>query len=223
MAYMKTSVSGFLTLQQQLQVLRMKPSQRKQLLKKTARAVQKNSRKRIREQKDLHGKSFAPRSRAGGKSNRRKMLRGLSKQMVNYATPGKGVVSFKTAKAGRIASEHQYGATKIMTAAKMQQLHGAREDGSATRQQAKALKAEGFKRPRGKGKGYTRATVRWITENMSQAQAGLVLRKLRAAPAPKAWAIPIPARSFLGSTESEQQKLVQDIFEQTRKSMRAKK
>lgn len=143
--------------------------------------------------------------------------------MVDYATPVQGVVKFKGA-AGRIAKEHQKGLPTRMTARRAQKEKGKPDySAPATRRQASALKEAGFKRPREGGNGYSKATIKWITNNMTLGQAGLVLRMLTESEAKQSWVIELPARSFLGTTESERRELVQSTFEDTRQKMKAAK
>jgi len=216
---LNVSVSGHLTLKQQVSVLSMSPRERKQLNKEMVREVKKNSRRRLREQRDLDGSPWAQRK---GRS-RKKMLRRLSKHMFEYATATEGVVRFR-GNVGRVAKEHQDGVATKMTAQKAAKRYGKPNyDEPATRRQAKQLKQAGFKRPRKGGGGYSNATLRWITENMTSGQAGLVLRELEGTASKRSWDIELPSRSFLGATEDERREQVQTIFERTRQKMNAAK
>lgn len=210
---LRISVSGHLSLKQQIQVLAMTSSERKRLNREMVREVKKNSRKRLRKQRNLDGSPWA--SRKGG--GRKKMLRRLSKHMFEYSTPNEGVVKFR-GNVGKVAKEQQEGLPTRMTAQKVAKQYGKPDyDAPATRRQAKQLKQAGFKRPRVGGQGYSRATIRWITENMNQGQAGVVLRKLEDTESKQSWDIELPARSFLGTTENERREQVQTIFERTRR------
>lgn len=73
--------------------------------------------------------------------------------------------------------------------------------GGATRAQAKALKDEGFRvfarrinpnAPIGK---LRKPSMRWVQNNLSQEQAGLILRQMRGAPK-ESWETVLPARPF---------------------------
>ncbi|RZV17346.1 hypothetical protein EOJ41_15160 [Vibrio alginolyticus] len=81
-------------------------------------------------------------------------------------------------------------------------------EGGATRAQAKALKEEGFKvfarrinpnAPIGK---LRKPSQKWIRDNLSQEQAGLILRQMRGAPK-ESWTTELPARPF---TQVDKQK-----------------
>ena len=72
----------------------------------------------------------------------------------------------------------------------------------ATRDQAKALKAAGFKvwarainpgAPVGKLK---RPTLKWIVENLSVEKAGFILRTLRNTDPKQSWNVKLPRRPF---------------------------
>ena len=54
-----------------------------------------------------------------------------------------------------------------------------------------------------KGKGWKKATLKWITTNLSQQQAGLILRTLRDEESKTRWTIQLPERSFLGQNQVE--------------------
>jgi len=205
-------VVGQLKVNQRLALLQLPPAKRKRLTGQIARKVRVNSRKRLRQQKDLAGRSWAPRK----SKSRRKMLRGLSKRMTAKGTSAEAITSFNNFAVARIARAQQDGSTEVMTAAKMRKLHGEPDyDAPATRAQAKALKAEGYKVRRKGGKGYKNATIRGITETLTQGQAGLILRDMRDKTSRQSWAIRLPERSFLGADEKEINEMVQGVFNKT--------
>ncbi|MFA0607263.1 hypothetical protein [Vibrio amylolyticus] len=72
----------------------------------------------------------------------------------------------------------------------------------ATRKQAVALKKLGFKTwarrinptaPKGK---LRKASIRWIQNNLSEAQAGRLVRELRTEPPKQTWQTVLPKRQF---------------------------
>jgi len=98
-------------------------------------------------------------------------------------------------------------------------------DAEATKAQARALLKEGFKRPVGKyrsgaKKGQRknrRVSQKWIMENMTLGQAGLILRLLRdEAESKKAWELTVPARPFFGLRKADatelSDRLIKTIF-----------
>lgn len=216
----QTDLFGALTLKRQLDVLAMPKGLRKRILKKMATGVRKNSRKRIRNQRDLDGNRFASRK----KRKRGKMLRGFARQLVAYSNENQAVVTIKNPGIGAMAKKHQVGDTATMTKEKMARGRGEPDyDGPATRRQAKALKQEGYRKPRAGGKPRAKATIKWITENLTLGQAGLILRSMRGSEGKDSWVIKLPARSFLGATASETSDLVNTIFDDTRTAIAAAK
>lgn len=216
MSGLTLDVSGVLTLQQKVKLLNLKPSQRRLILRKVALSVRKASRKNIKEQRQIDGSAFAKRK---GR-NRRKMLRGLAKTMVAYANDSQGFVTWKSHTAGRIAKAQHDGISETMTAAKMQKLHGRPDyKAPATRQQAKALKKAGYKAKT--ANGFKNVTLKWITENLTVGQAGMVLGKLEGSVAKRRWDIPLAARPFLGVDNTEYKQLVQGIVNDVLKPVKA--
>ncbi|GLS26161.1 phage virion morphogenesis protein [Marinibactrum halimedae] len=220
------SVSGALDLKRQIQLLELSRKNRRRVIKKITRSVQKNSKARIRTQKDLDGRKFAPRKRKdrkGSKRRKRKMLRGLSKQLKNWATAEKGTVGYQSRKTAKIAHRHQQGHEHRYDSGKQREFDKAYYDDPATKKQAVALKKEGFKRPRKNGKGYANASIRWIMENYTIGRAGLILSEMRgtskAAKERKASGkqkvIVTPARSFLGVDEPEINEHIRTVFDET--------
>ncbi|MCO1336391.1 hypothetical protein MO867_18825 [Microbulbifer sp. OS29] len=168
------------------------------------------SRKRLREQRGLDGKSWKKR-----KNGKKKMLRGLSKKMRARSVGLSGEVFFANGKTAEIAYQHQHGMPEEWTGKKAEKVYGKPDyKDPATRYQARALKKEGYKvrLPNGRKK---KPTMRWIMENLSLGQAGLILRILRDDPGESRWVIELPDRSFLGTTRQEIDKLASMIFDET--------
>lgn len=120
---------------------------------------------------------------------------------VRYGANSAGVY-FTGDNSGKIARAHQEGVS--LDASKPKGSGAQNKEGPATRNLARALIAEGYKIPRGKGKGSKRPSIKWITENLSINQAGFLLRDLKGSSSKSTWQIDLPARSFLGQTVSEQ-------------------
>lgn len=197
-----------LGLTKQLALLRLSAQKRTRLLKQLGRYERKLARKRIREQKDVDGKNFAPRS--NGKKD--KMLKRLGKGLEPYVVDNKSRLELKHKNklTGRMAAAHQYGVTEKMTAARMKRIHGKPDyDAPCTRGQAKALIKLGAKSRKAKGKGYRRATIKEIMETMTNGQAELALESMRSKQPKQKWNIPLEPRPFLGdSTDAVQAQLV---------------
>lgn len=200
----KIDLSGDLHLRRQLDTLNVPAAKRRRLAVQLARKVRVFSRKRLREQRGLDGAAWQKRKRGN-----KKMLRGLSKRLFAQGAGGGAVVRFYGL-TGSIAYRQQHGLDEVMTASRMQKIHGKDDqDKPATKQQARALREEGFK---GRVNGRLRkVSLSWISEHFTQAQAGIVLRQLRDEKAKQSWTIPLPARSFLGVTEAERQQLTTEL------------
>jgi phage virion morphogenesis protein len=209
------NVVGMLPLKRQLELIKMPASQRKRMMYRIGKRVERDSKRRIRQQRDLAGRAFTPRSSQSKK--RTKMLRKLGKELKTYTRSStEAVVGFKRQSSARIAAKHQYGHEEIVRANK-QPASSAFYDKPATRKQAKALRDAGFKIKKAKGRGTKAPTLRWITENLTIGQAGYVLRALRewAGDLPlDSWKTVLPARSFLGATAQDIADYTDDIFKQ---------
>ena len=184
----------------ELKLLLLSPQKRRRILRGAGRKVRRDSRQRIRGKKDLTGKTWQ------GRSNGRKtrMLKKLGKHLQVQTSPHAAKVTFANKRLGQIARAHQDGINQTMTADEAASKYGTPKDGAkATKQQAKALREEGYKIRRNKGKGWKKATLKWITTNLSQQQAGLILRTLRDEESKTRWTIQLPERSFLGQNQVE--------------------
>jgi len=161
---------------QQLELLTLNPRKRRRIMRGAARKVRRNSKARIRNQKDLAGKNWQQRS--NGKKQR--MLRKLGKHMQARSTPDNAQVTFGGSVAGKIARAHQEGADLEMTASEAARKYGTPDyKGDATQGQAIALRQEGYKIRRSKGKGWKKASVKWIKDNLNRGQAGKILRIMK--------------------------------------------
>lgn len=191
---------------EQLAFLQLNPRKRSNILRGAIRAVRRGSKERITRQKDLTGKTWQ--GRANGK--KKKMLTKLKRNMKVYYRPNDAGVFFKGGNSGKIARAHQEGIS--LDAGKPKSSTAQNKEGPATRNLARALIAEGYKIPRGKGKGSKRPSIKWITNNLSINQAGFLLRELKGSSGKSAWKIDLPARSFLGQTVAEQKEQMNFIL-----------
>jgi hypothetical protein len=214
---MRKQLTGAKNLKRQLSILTMPPAERQRKNKILARKAMSFSKKRVRFQRGLDGMPWAPRK----SRSKKKMLKGLSREMKAFATADTGTVAYKSYVTGKIAREQQEGINKVFTKAKAQQRYGKPNyDAQATTSQAKALRNEGYKIRRNKGKGYKKATLKWIKENMTLGQAGVILRSMRDSEKKTSWVIPLPARSFLGANAGEREQMMDFIFNDTRQQLK---
>jgi len=208
----RLDVTGQLKLKQRLALLTLPAAKRKRLLGQLGRKIRTESRKRLRAQRDIKGHAWAPRKN----KSTRKMLRGLSKHMVVYPSAKAVDITFKNGLVGRIARKQQEGIDEVMTREKMQRLHGQPDyQAAATRNQAKALRAAGYQINRAGGKGKKTPTLKWVVENLTVGQAGLILKTLQGTSTKSRWVISLPARSFLGANKKNINEMVQTIFDNT--------
>ncbi|MHC9057788.1 hypothetical protein [Pantoea sp. y20] len=156
------------------------------------------------------GTPWAPRKRGKGK-----MLRGLPKLLAVREMPEiQGVRIYlrggnyrngaRPIAAGLVGAVQQEGAKISMTASNAPRKQQANKP--ALPRQAKRLRALGYKVR--KGKGWVKPTSKHIIANMSMAQAGLLIRKLKGTPAKRTWTIDLPGRVFLGVNDEEFNKIL---------------
>jgi phage gpG-like protein len=214
MSAIKIDVFGALSIEKRLALLKLPPAKRRQLLGGIGREIKRQSIRNLKAQRDVEGRAWAPRKRG----NDRKLLRRLSRQVAaNFTTPDFVVVGFK----GAVAYQQHEGVTQVMNAAKMQREGDANNaDSPATRKQAKALRDEGYTVKVKGTKKWRKPSLKWITENIQQKQAGLILRVLREQAPKKAWITSVPARSFLGATQQQVNTFVETIYDNTINSRR---
>ena len=214
---------GRLKWNEQLDILRLEPKDKRRLVKMMATDVRKDSRQNIKQQKTVSGAPMAPRK---NKKNKRKLLRRMGRPMVVYNKSNEeAVVTFKGSKA-YVPSKHQHGSTERMTATKAAKRAGTPDyDAPANRAQAKSLIEEGYRLPvpgkRGRKK-LKRVSQKWIRENMTIGQAGLILRMLRDDQGKQSWTIKTPARPFLGADERDAQQMLDSLARTSLARLRAK-
>jgi len=213
MSKIKVDVVGLLPMKKQMSLLLMPARKRQRLMARVAKKVIRQSKKRVRDQRDLNGVAFPTRKR----KRARKMLSKLVKQLKVVQANGTGAtVGFSNPVVGKIAADQQYGKKTVMTARGMATRSKESYNLPATRKQAKALIDAGFKVKRAKGKGTKSPGIKHIVSNYSQGQAGATLKKLRIWAGDKpltSWVTQLPARSFLGATATDVQQYVEQIFD----------
>ena len=207
-----------LKLKNQLAVLSFSPRERTRYVNGVAREIIKDSRKNLRQQRTVSGSSMEPR-----KNGKRKMLRKMGKALIAKKT-GKFSrdITWKNGRKAQIAYRHQYGVSETFHAKQQDKKQKSRErnDKPATRTIAKQLKAEGYKHPVKGKRGkilLRRVSVKWIMQNMTNAQAALLIHILRGDPSPRSrtWKIEVPARPFLGVTPEKADQFLTDLAQQT--------
>lgn len=213
----------------QIKAIKQPPQVRKRFFSDTGREVVKNTRGRIMRQKKLGGGSFAP--SADGKN--RKLLKNMGKGLRYYPTPNGVKVTWPNGLQAKIARGHHEGFTEHYTASRAAK-EGKRRgepdyDAPATADQADALIEESYRRYSGKYKGgknkgkarTQRVSKKWIRENMTVGQAGLILRDMRDKESKKSWDLKVPARPALGMEKSKADQLLEKLANETRERMKA--
>lgn len=191
-----------LRLGQQLDVLTMGPRNRRRLVRQMLGEVKKDAKTNIRKQRTVDGSAMKRRASKGKK----RMFRNMPKNMtVKLKNDHSGVLTWKHSGQARTAYRHHHGIDEQYSARRAEKRYGRPNyKGPATKHQARALNKEGFRRrvARTRGKGgavLKKVSQKWIMDNMTLGQAGLVLRMLRGTTkTQQSWKIKTPARPFLG-------------------------
>ncbi len=198
-------------LARQVNVLRLSPRQKRKLLKKIGSKTIKKTRQNIRGQKTITGSKMEGRA---GKQKKR-MFRKLGKNLTTKITDqDSAIVTWKHAGQAKVAYRHHHGIPEKMTAGKAKKIGGVPDyKQKATKAQARALNQAGFRArfPRKKGKGgaiLKKVSQKWIMENLTMGQSGMILRLLRDGDTKgkQSWQIRVPARPVLGATPEETKK-----------------
>lgn len=213
-------------MKQRIALMALKPGSRKRVFKGAGRSFLKASKDHIRQQKTIHDQPMKQR-----KSGKGKLLKRMGRALKVKATTRQAVLTWPNKMIARTGARHQFGIDEVMTASRLAKIHGHTDyKVPATRKQAKALVESGFtvgsgnKYKSGPNKGKTRRkrpSRRWVVENMTLGQAGLIIRILRhTTKTATRWVIPVPARPFLGVTGSDAAKTLeaQIAKEQTRQA-----
>lgn len=199
---------AMLRLGDQIDVLTMGPVRRRKLLRKIGKQTRTNVRKNVRNQTTVTGQAMDPRA----DRKKRKMFRKMAKGMVvRLPNDHAAVITWKNAGQAKTAYRHHHGVPEDFTASRAAKVYGVPNyQKPATPAQAKALNQEGYKRPvaRKRGKGgaiLKKMSQKWIRENMSQGQAGLILRLMRtnSTRGKQRWTIQVPERPILGATPQQ--------------------
>jgi len=189
----------------QLDLLTLNPNKRRRILRGAGRKVRRDSKARLKDQRDLSGSAWKVRS----DGRKKRMLSKLARNIQVHTSPNDAKVTFGNPRIGKIARAHQEGITQRMTSSQAVKMYGTPNyDDGATRKQAKALRSAGYKVRNKRGKGWKTPSLKWITENLTIGKAGLVLRILRGNKKGKSsWDIKLAKRSFLGQSQSESKQL----------------
>ena len=194
-------------LQNALASLDLPPRKRQRLLWRLAKyGLIAAAKRNVRNQQSPDGNAWA-----GRKTKRRgKMLRNLPKLLhvrempeidaVRVYLQGGGYRNGASpVPAGVVGYSQQYGMSVRVN--RSGQRSRAEPGKKATIAQAKKLRALGYAVKR--GKRWKKPTYRQITDTLTYAQAGVIIRKMSGRAVKTSWVINVPARAFLGMNDDE--------------------
>ncbi|MBA6058395.1 MULTISPECIES: phage virion morphogenesis protein [Pseudomonas] len=210
-------VRGMLEAESLLALLELPLAKRKRLLNNVSKRVRSLSRQRIRNQQNVDGTPFAPRKDTT--KGKKKMEAGLGKLLeVTRLSGEEAELGWRNALTRWVASQQHNGVSERRTASQMRQWNKVPAGTAATPKQAKRLRQLGFKVQQPGKKAATRPSVAWIQQHMNYARAGLLIRildtKRTATSGAQSWEISLPARQFLGASNSETSELVNLVLRQ---------
>ncbi|RMR33058.1 putative prophage PSSB64-01, virion morphoproteinsis protein [Pseudomonas syringae pv. coriandricola] len=216
-------IRGMLEAQDLLALMELPTPKRRRLLNNVAKRVRSLSRQRIRNQQNLDGTPFE--ARKDTSKGKKKMEAGLGKLLdVTRLTGNEAELGWRNTLTRWVASQQHNGVSERRTAAQMRQWNKVPPGTAATEKQAKSLRRLGFKTRQEGKKTLTRPSVAWIQQHLNYARAGLLIRVLdneRAeSTGAQSWDIKLPARQFLGASDSETSQLVNLVLQQILNSPR---
>lgn len=201
-----------LNMQEKLALLALPPKKRFWILKTLGRWEIANTRKRIRQQKDITGQALEPRKGKKRGKVMRRMAKGLTPYVRNANTLD---LTWSNKLTARIAARHHLGQKQKMTKRQMQKRWGTPDySAPCTKGQARRLRELGYTVPRKSGKGLKKPSLRQLMETVTHGQAGQIIRELTNQPSVTAWDIPLAERRILGSKEREVTRQLIKILEQ---------
>ena len=216
---MKPTISSnkrdVLNMQEKLAMLALPPKKRVWILKTLGRWEKANTRKRIQQQKDIHGQALEPKK---GKK-RGKVMRRMAKGLTPYVRNANMLdLTWSNKLTARIAARHHLGQKQKMTKRQMQKRWGTPDySAPCTKGQARKMRELGYTVARKSGKGRKKPSLKLLMATVSHGQAGQIIRELSNQPSVTAWDIPLAERQILGSKERDVTRQLITIFEQARK------
>ncbi len=196
----RSSWVGESALVAELQLMMLPPQRRKRALGQMGREVKKQSRKNVRKQSDVNGRSFTDRHKTRTKKG--KMLSGFVRgSNIRQKTKDNAVsIGFKNEVMGKMARAHQEGQTITMHSKPMsEKRRGEWEEDEASMEQADAMIRLGFKRKTSSGVEKPVSRI-WIVENYTKWRAlGILYTLNNKRQGKKTWQVKLPAREFFSN------------------------
>ena len=203
-----------LNMQEKLAMLALPPKKRVWILKTLGRWEKANTRKRIQQQKDIHGQALEPKKGKKRGKVMRRMAKGLTPYVRNADTLD---LTWNNKLTARVAARHHLGQKQKMTKRQMQKRWGTPDySAPCTKGQARKLRELGYTVARKSGKGRKKPSLRELMATITHGQAGQIIRELSNQPSITSWDIPLAERQILGSKEREVSRQLIKIFEQAK-------
>lgn len=209
-----------------LQAIALPPKRRALLLRRVAKNIATVSKSNITKQQTPEGKKW-PKRQKGRAKRKAKMLLGLRKQIIVSGSSDENHAEVTLKKgnyrihAGVIAKMQSKGSSRTITANKNH--YKKAQPGGCTREQAKALKALGYKifarrinSSAQRGKRIS-PTIKFMVDNFTMEETQGAFGELRNAglipPGKGSWKIKTPPRRFLGANKEKTAKAWERAFQ----------
>jgi len=194
-------------LQAEIKRMNLTPEKRRRLLYRIMRnGVLAATERNIKRQKSPEGTKFDKRQ----SKRKAKLLSKIAKNIVIKSSSNEGKAYFrgvykststKTIPVGVVAKTQQDGLTVKQNKNQFENQTHNTNKGSITERQIKRLRKLGH--THSKNKKPIRSSVKWLQANLSEAQAGIIIRNMLELPEKSSWDIKIPEREFLGISEND--------------------
>ncbi len=201
-------------------LLILSPEEKRTFLLSMVRAVGKKARDHYRNQSDVEGSAWEQRKK-GKKRMERKVS--LQKNMRFYGDSLSATVTYKNPLTGSVARKQQEGAIDIGSVKQLQKKEASfnidrQKKGSCPRSLAKKLVENDFTLKSKNGR--RKVSVKWIMDNISLGQAGAIYHTIVHSAHNQVWQIRTPARSFLGASQADQDKMGDAILDKINSKMK---
>lgn len=195
-----------------LATLELPAAKRRQVLQNAARRIKREAQQNARAQRKPEGGGWEKRQRGS-----KKMMRRIPALMSITPTSDDVKMHWKNPVHADMAARHHYGKSEHVTAAQLKRQRGQPDyDAPVKRGMAVKLRQLGYMVKQGKKK--ITPSIKWITQNLKQGQAGLIIRILKAESAKKEWDIPVPPRPWLDTRSKHNARILAQELRKVRKS-----
>ncbi|MBL0669797.1 phage virion morphogenesis protein [Aeromonas hydrophila] len=194
MSYSSNIQQTSLRLREQLGMLTLTPKKRRALNAAIGKAIVASNRKTIRKSQAPDGTPWKRR-----KSKRKdKKLSGFAKRLRSHPTADTATITLDKPFSARIAYQHQKGTSWHMTK-RSGQRKSAAHDAPCSRFQAVSLRELGYtvRRKQGKRTRTVKPSLKWMQENLTQGQAGIIIRAMGHRSSKTSWTQKTPPRPLI--------------------------